>query len=340
MKFIASVIAAAVCAVWSYAAGANVGEALRSPTDIKNLAQVISDTNSTYSSLIFRASFMSQTNISMKYYLFYKRPDQCALLILDGRDSTPLLIGTQKDALFYDLSSGKLLHTLATGILFTLETDETGFIQFKYGVKGHFFHNRFQTDSGTPVFENNIRIDVPSLLRTISVDIQSTPMPKGQYEWSGYTKKKSLCVAIVDPAAAIPFQSLKLFLQGMTNAFLAFDHIEANTRIDNSIFSLPLDKLRKRKVNVDNNGDRDAIADCGAAALARVTFLRSALAFPGRRSDAARFGLTNVDWNAIGQMDNEVSPILRELFSVNDLASQNAEPTNAPYSSSATDSKR
>ena len=85
---IASIIVVAICAIGSHVAVVNSGEALLSPTEIKNMAQVISDTNSTYSSLIFRVSFTSQTDISLKYYLFYKRPDQCVLLVVDGRDST------------------------------------------------------------------------------------------------------------------------------------------------------------------------------------------------------------------------------------------------------------
>jgi hypothetical protein len=286
------------------AAGDQDHEAL-TPADVLKMASVISPVDAGYAYFAAEGSFTPLPPFTIFFRLLYRQPGDGVLGILDGSDKTPLLILSQREGLIYDPLQAGAKHFRHTGIIFDFGKSGDEFalkIAFKETVK-----------DSQPVYANTIRVDIGSLLASATLNTQLEKTAEHRYLFSGHSMRGGTCIALVDPAATIPFRKMAIYPKSWKLPILAFTRLDANIPIDASQFDLPWGKLKGSPPEVHESKVEEIILN-DIWGLADASLVRAAVSRPELRQILSDRIPTDFDWESLKQRDARVSRFLRDFY--------------------------
>jgi hypothetical protein len=278
-----------------------------SPSQLKELALVISAESPQYSSLTIEALFSEPSiKTAIGYRVYYSKENGHTLCVRDMMDGTPIFLLAEKKALLFDPSQKELILFQDIGLMFELgmEGNELRFVSAF----------RAKKEGAQPKIINTLKLDLVSIFKKVVVNLRAKKIKGGRYVLSGETELGSACVTEIDPSAVIPFLRIGFYRKGESRPLLNFYRLEANKSIDNSMFRFPMKDLLDRGLIIKTAAvDQEHFINL-MSLMGRVLFVRSALVFPETRKDLVQLGIKESDWPVIEKRDKRVSQALKDVF--------------------------
>lgn len=276
-----------------------------SPSELTKGIRVIIPERTSFSSLQIDSTLFGGSDILINIRLFFRAPEEYALYMLDGFDSTPIFVVTHGGSLLYNPRKDYVIYTRNTGVIF-----EVGIKKNQFVLKGAF---RQLAAESEPSIKNTVAVDLPAILSQIN-NPKSEKIGQNEFLLHGYTKRQGYCEAYINPTAAIPLTKMMIYPKGQKTPFFAINKIETEVTIDDGIFRFQLKRLHDSGVPVKEIGMHEIkIADMSQ--VVNAVFFRSAMRHPEQRRQVAQRG-QDVDWPSITRRDEKVSSILRKLFPI------------------------
>ena len=286
-----------------------------SPKELKKRIQVVIPKKAGYSSLEIDSSYFMTPNAVLNIRFFFKRPDEYALYILDGFDSTPVFIVTQEHSLLYDPMKDHILHKRNKGLIFkvghNLEKDQ-------FILEAAFRH---LTEESKPFIKNTVIVDLPSILNQMTIDLKAEKIARNEFLLSGFTKNQGYGAAHINTTAVIPLTRMMIYPKGQRTPVFAFNKIETETTINDGIFKFPLTRLNSsgipvKEMEIHEIESANILQEAKAIFMAiEAIFIRSAIRHPELRRETAQ-RIQDNDWLSITKRDEKVSSLLRKLFPI------------------------
>ena len=269
-----------------------------SPKELKKRIQVVIPEKAGYSSLVIDSSFFPNPKAVLNIRLFFKRPDEYALYMLDGFDSTPVFVVTQEHSLLYDPLKDHILHIRNKGLIFKVgyNLEEDQFI-----LEGAFRH---LTVESKPFLKNTVIVDLPSILNQMTIDLKAEKIARNEFLLSGFTKNQGYVTAHINTTATIPLTRMMIYAKAQRTPFFAFNKIETETTINDGIFEFPLIRLHNSGLSVKEMEIHE-IENANILQEAKVIFMaiegiftRSAIRHPELRRETSQ-RIQDDDWLSI-----------------------------------------
>ena len=282
-----------------------------SPSELKKQIKVIIPEKADYSSLEIDSYFFGGADAVLNIRLFFRKPEEYALYMMDSFDSTPIFVVTQGDCIMYDPLKDHILYTRNAGVVYEVGMEKDQFI-----LRGAFdVAQRHLTEEPKPLIKNTVVVDLLSVVNQMTIDLKSKKMGRNEFLLVGYTKRKSCCKVYINPTADIPIIRMMIYPKGQKSPIFTFNKIDTEAIIDDGIFKSPLKRLRESKLRLKEM-DVHEIKNADMTQLAKAIFIRSAMRHPELRGEIAQMGFQNIDWPEVINRDERVSSILRKLFPI------------------------
>lgn len=236
--------------------------------------------------------------------LRYCASESYSLKVYDGNDGAPLLIVCDQLALINDPFAETLSLIASAGVVFELLPQAgryTANFAFNMPVDGR--------------VNNKVSFDFKTMFSRLTENVEVSSGSASTLVFSGMTKEKSRCCAIFNASAAMPLQSLSLFVEDTVNPVLEFSRIEVDNLSAEAFLAFPELELRKSGIAVvymAPDGFLDTMSVMSSVVKAIIG--RSAISKPEMREQVEKILLQKVDWNNISSRDIERSSLLRKLF--------------------------
>ncbi len=287
-----------------FATAAAQPKVVPTPESLKKSVKIISLEKAPYSSLIVQASYFAGVDAVLDLTLFYERPGKVALCMQDHVDGTPLFMIAQGNGLLYNPLEDRVNLLYNIGTLFKVGLKDNEFILIAAA--------RYRETSSGPELRNTVVLDLPSIVKRVTVGLKSRKA-KGGYLLSGYTPKGSFCQILVDPLSCPAIKRMDMYPKGESSPLFSFSRIAAGLYINRKNFEFPLKGIRDSGLKVQEIKITPVLADLFTQ-VSKAIFVRSALRHPELRSGVSQMGLGSLDWDEIEKIDKKNTPILRELF--------------------------
>ena len=285
-----------------------------SPLELKKGIKVIVPEKEGFSSLKIDSSFYGGADTVLNIRLFYRKPQEYALYMLDSFDSIPIFIVTHGDCIMYDPLEDNIKYVRNAGVIYEVGMKEDQFI-----LKGAFNVTwRHGNEEPKYLIKNTVVVDLLSIINQVTVDLRSKKTDQNGFLFMGYTKRKGFCKAYINPAASIPIIRMMIYPKGDKNPIFSFNKIETETIIDDEVFESPLRRLRESNLNLKEM-DIHEIENANLRQLAKVIFIRSGIRHPEFRGEIDAMGFKNIDWPKVINRDERVFSILRKLFPIKEI---------------------
>jgi len=282
-----------------------------SPSELKKGIKVIIPEKASFSSLEIDSSFFGGADAVLNIRLFFRKPEEYALYMLDSFDLTPIFVVTQGDCIMYDPLKDNIQYTRNAGVVYEVGMEKDQFI-----LRGAFnVALSHLAGDPKPLIKNTVVVDLLSIINQVTVDLKSLKTGENEFLFTGYTERQSYCRAHINPTTAIPIIRMMIYPKGQRSPFFTFNKIETETIIDDGIFKSPLKKLRESKLRLKEM-DVPKIKNADMTQLAKAIFIRSAMRHPELRAEIAHMGFHDIDWPEVINRDEKVSSILRKLFPI------------------------
>ena len=285
-----------------------------SPIELKKGIKVVIPEKEGFSSLKIGSSFFGESDAVLNFILFFRKPHDYALYMLDNFDSTPIFVVTHGDCIMYDPLKDNISYIQNAGVVYEVGVEREQFI-----LRGAF---DAATDhligKSKPLTKNTVVVDLLSIVNQMTIDLKSKRIDQNKFLLTGYTKRESYCAAQIDPTADIPVVSLMIFPKGQKNPIFAFNKIETEITIEDKIFMSPFKRLGDSKLRLIEM-DINEIKKAYMSQLAKAVFIRSAIRHVELRGGIAQMGFQNIDWPYIKSRDDRLSSILRKKFPIKEI---------------------
>jgi len=278
-----------------------------SPSEIKKGIKVIIPEKAGFSSLEIDSSFFGGADAVLNIRLFFRKPEEYALYMLDSFDSTPIFVVTQRDCIMYDPLKDHILYTRNAGVVYEVGMEKDQFI-----LRGAFdVALRHLTGDPKPLIKNTVVVDLPSIVNQMTIDLKSEKTGQNEFLLVGYTERHSYCRVYMNPTADIPIIRMMIYPKDQRSPIFTFNKIETEAIIDDGIFKSPLKRLRESKLPLKEM-DIHEVKNADMSQLAKAIFIRSAMRHPELRGEIAQMGFKDIDWTGVINRDAKVSSILRK----------------------------
>ena len=285
-----------------------------SPSEIKKAIKVIIPEKADFSSLKIDSSYFGGADAVLNIRLFFRKPEEYALYMLDSFDSTPIFVVTHGDFIMYDPLKDNILYTRNAGVLYEVGMKEDQFI-----LRGAFnVAIDHLTGDPKPLIKNTVVVDLLSIVNQMTINLKSEKMDQNEFLLMGYTERDSYCKVHINPTADIPIIKMMIYPKGDKNPIFSFNKIETEAIIHDGIFKSPLKRSRESKLRLKEM-DIHEIKNADMSQLANAIFIRSAMRHPELRGEIAQMGFQNINWPEIINRDERVSSILRKLFPIKEI---------------------
>lgn len=282
-----------------------------SPLELKKGIKVIIPEKESFSSLEIDFSFFGGADAVINIRLFFRKPEEYALYMLDSFDSTPIFVVTHGDCIMYDPLKDHIQYTRNAGVVYEVGMEKDQFI-----LRGAFDVTlNLLTEEPKPLIKNTVVVDLLSIVNQITVDLKSRQMGRNKYLFVGYTERQSYCRAHINPTAEIPIVRMMIYSKDQRSPIFSFNKIETGAIIDDGIFKSPLKRLRESKLRLKEM-DVHKLKNVDMTQWAKAIFIRSAMRHPELRGEIDQMGFEDIDWLATINRDKRVSSILRKLFPI------------------------
>ena len=285
-----------------------------SPLELKKGIKVIVPEKEGFSSLKIDSSLFCGADAVLNIRLFYRRPREYALYMLDSFDSTPIFVVTHGDCIMYDPLEDNIQYVRNAGVIYEVGIKEDRFI-FKGAFNATWRHGN---EEPKYLIKNTVVVDLLSIINQVSVDLRSKKTDQNEFLFMGYTERKGFCKAYINPAASIPIIRMIIYPKGDKNPIFSFNKIETETIIDDEIFKSPLKRLRESKLHLKEM-DIHEIKNANLRQWAKAIFIRSGMRHPELRGKIDAMGFQNIDWPKVINRDERVISILRKLFPIKEI---------------------
>lgn len=280
-----------------------------SPSELKKGIKVVIPEKASFSSLEIDSSFFGGADAVLNIRLFFRKPEEYALYMIDSFDLTPIFVITKGDCIMYDPLKNNIQYTRNAGVVYEVGMKEDQFI-----LKGAFdVAWRHWNEEPKPLIKNTVVVDLLSIINQVTVELKSKKTGQNEFLLMGYTERQSFCKAHINPTKSIPLTRMMIYPKGQRSPFFTFNKIETEEIIDDGIFESPLKRLRESKLRLKEM-DVHKLKNVDMTQWAKAIFIRSAMRHPELRGEIARMGFQNIDWPEIINRDERVSSILRKLF--------------------------
>jgi hypothetical protein len=282
-----------------------------SSSELKKKVKVIIPEKENFSSLQIDSSFFGGADAVLNIRLFFRKPEEYALYMLDGFDSTPIFVVTHGDCIMYDPLKDHIQYTRNAGVVY-----EVGMEKDQFMLRGAFDVTlNHLTEETKPIIKNTVIVDLKSIINQITIELKSEKAGQNEFILMGYTERRSYCRAYINPTADIPITRMIIYSKGQKSPIFAFNKIETGEMIDEKIFLSPLKKLHESKLQLKEMDIRE-IKNADMSQLAKAIFIRSAIRHQELRGEIDKMGFQNIDWRETINRDQRVSSILRKLFPI------------------------
>jgi len=285
-----------------------------SPSELKKRIRVIIPEKEVFSFLKIDSSFFGGADAVLNLRLFFRKPDEYALYLIDSFDSTPIFIVAHGDFIMYDPLTDHIPYTRHAGVVYEVGMERDQFI-----LKGA-FHVAWDQLTGAPrpFIKNTFLVDLLSIINQMTIDLKSEKIGQNEFLLTGFTVKDSYCKVHINPTAEIPIIRMMIYPKDQTNPIFTFNKIETGEIIDDGIFKSPLRRLSESKLHLKEM-DMSEIKNADMSQLAKAIFIRSAMRHPELRGEVAQMGFQNINWQEIINRDERVSFTLRKLFPIKQI---------------------
>lgn len=285
-----------------------------SPSELKKAIKVIIPEKEGFSSLKIDSSFFGGAGAVLNCRLFFRKPEEYALYMIDSYDSTPIFVVTHGDCILYDPQKNNIQYVRNAGVVYEVGMEKNQFIlrgAFSVAM-GHLI--------GEPksLIKNTVVVDLLSIINQVTVDLKSKKTGRNEFLFMGYTERNGFCKAHINPTAAIPIISMMIYPKGDKNPIFSFNKIETEAIIHDGIFKSPLKRLRESKLHLKEM-DIHEIKNTDLRQWVKAIFIRTAMRHPELRGEIEQMGFKNIDWPEIINRDERVSSILRKLFPIKEI---------------------
>ena len=285
-----------------------------SPSELKEGIKVIIPEKEDFSSLKIDSSFFGGVDAVLNFILFFRKPEEYALYMLDSFDSTPIFVVTHGDCILYDPQKDNIQYVRNAGVLYEVGMKEDQFI-----LKGAFVVTwPHRNEKLKFLIKNTVVVDLLSIINQVTVDLKSNKTGRNEFLFMGFTERKGFCKAHINPTAAIPIIRMMIYPKGDKNPIFSFNKIETEAIIHDGIFKSPLKRLSESKLHLKEM-DIHEIKNTDLRQWVKAIFIRSAMRHPELRGEIEQMGFKNIDWPEIINRDERVSSILRKLFPIKEI---------------------
>ena len=256
-------------------------------------------------SLLVESKGILAPGVALRSVLVWqKKHKQCALMVYDASDDTPILVCKGGRAFIYDVDSMQLLFVDNVGVRFTFAAKnqelkwENGFKMIRRGAK-------------TVVYDDFV-IDFGSVLAGAPNSIVVTKQQGSIYSISALTNEGGKVTAVVDSKADIAIKQLDITPKGSKEPLLLLSRIETGLSLQKSFFSLPRQRLDK--LPLANRTVKEQKISSLPLHIGRACFLRGAMRDPVIQNKLPDIFQRERDWMKLKKQDKEISKLLRGIF--------------------------
>jgi hypothetical protein len=306
---------------WAYA-----GETSRATLDEKailNLAPRISLEEPGITSFLVEGAIHTGT-WGWRFTAAGKVPDHVMVMISDHRDKTPLLMGADNDAMFYDPVAPKvLLGALVPQLYIRLQASEKKSVDREKKqefVCGFAVKDRKDIEAeNSELRRRSVLIDIPSILKGVEGPFSITSEDDRHFVAQATSERGGKAVVFLSPDREEgAFTRVELYHKEETNPFLTLGRIVLNQPIPDEYFIFPKDGLLNSGLTITNCPPLEHKTQENASIRMLHGFMaREVMAEGGDlkvRACVERRFEQKIDWEMLREKDAVNSAILRDLF--------------------------
>ncbi len=245
--------------------------------------------------------------IQLRFIISGQKPNKTAVRIFDVQDNTPIMIGIDKNLMFYDPVSSEVVIASAIST-FTLKIDKESNLTM------HFGFNPIKNDDS-----NSSYIDIRSFLEVLVRPLKVIKEKNNSFILTGITESKNGVKIYITPSRKEgAYSKMEIYKDKIPKPVIVLDEIILNQDISKERFVFPKEKLLNSTLpikEISTDGLITKMFSMGKIMRGIMTkFVLNDINDPEMKSVLETMYMKKINWEEVKENDKKASTILKSIF--------------------------